>query len=60
MSYQRKTKDVYYLMANYGYGHGYEEETAEESYREIKQRLKEYKENAPQYSYKIVRKREKI
>lgn len=60
MAYQRKTKDEYILMANYGYGHGFEEETTEETYKDIKQRLKEYRDNAPEYSYKWIKKRVKI
>ena len=60
MNYQRKTKDEYILLANYGYGHGYEEETSEETYRAIKERLKEYRLNAPQYSYTYKKQRVKI
>jgi hypothetical protein len=41
MSYQRKTKDEFVLIANYGYGYGWEEETTEESYKAIRERLKE-------------------
>ncbi len=59
-TYIRKTKDTFILLANYGYGHGYEEETEENSYADIKQRLKEYRENAPQYSYTYKKKRVKI
>jgi hypothetical protein len=58
MPYIRKTKDTYILMANYG--QGWDEETEEETFREIKQRLKEYRENAGQYSYTYKKKREKI
>lgn len=57
---KRKTRDVYYLLANYGYGHGWEKETAEYSRAEIKDRLKEYRQNAPSYSYKIVKRREPL
>ena len=41
--YTRKTIDRYDLMTNYGYG--WECETSEYSYKEIKQRKKEYEEN---------------
>lgn len=58
MAYTRKTTDEYQLLSNYG--HGWEVETTEETRKEIKQRLREYRENAPQYSYKIVTKRVKI
>lgn len=60
MSYKRKTYDEWQLLANYGYGQGYEIDTTELTYVAIKQRLKEYRENAPQYSYKIKCKRVKI
>lgn len=58
MPYIRKTKDTYVLLANYG--QGWEEETSENSWREIKERLKEYRENAGQYSYSWKKVREKI
>lgn len=57
--YQRKTKDVYILMANYGYGDGWEYVTEEETRTEAKKRLTEYIKNAPEYQYKIVCKRVK-
>lgn len=58
MSYIRKTKDVYILLSNYGYG--WEEEIEEETFKDIKQRLKEYKENCPQYSFTYKKRREKL
>lgn len=58
MAYIRKTRDVYILLANYG--EGFEEEIIEYSFKEIKARLKEYRQNCPQYSFKYKRKREKI
>lgn len=57
MSYQRKTEDVYEIQVNYGYGHGWESEIEESSRSEAKQRLKEYRENYPQYPARIRRKR---
>ncbi len=60
MGYIRKTKDEYVLLANYGYGHGFEEEITESTYKEIKDRLKEYRTNAPEYSYKYKKIRVKI
>lgn len=57
MAYIRKTKDEYQLHINYGFGHGYEHEVSEDTYKEIKQRRKEYRENCPQYPTKIVVKR---
>ena len=60
MAYKRKTHDEWQLLANYGYGQGFELETVELTYVAIKQRLKEYRENAPRYCYKIQRKRVKL
>lgn len=53
--YIRKTKDIYVLMSNYGYG--WEEELTEDTSHEAYAQLKTYKENCPQYQYKIVVKR---
>ena len=60
MPYQRKTRDVWKLMVNYGYGHGWEYELTEFTRAEAQQRLKEYRENCPQYPARIVTAREKI
>lgn len=60
MPYQRKTRDVWKLMVNYGYGHGWEHELTEFTIAEARQRLKEYRENCPQYPARIVMAREKI
>jgi len=57
-TYQRKTEDYYLLLANYG--QGWEEETKETTYKEIKERAKEYRLNAPMYQYKIKCGRRKI
>jgi hypothetical protein len=55
-AYLRKTEDVWTLQGRYG--HGWEDLTAESSRAEIKQRLKEYRENEGG-EYRIVKKREK-
>lgn len=52
MTYQRKTTDEWRLWADYGHGHGWELETTEPTLRLIMTRLREYRENAPSYSYK--------
>ena len=56
--YERVTKDEFVLWANYG--GGWEEEITEDTKDEIKQRLKEYRENAGQYSYKWTKRRVRI
>lgn len=43
MAYIRKTCDRYDIMTNYGYG--WECECSESTYKEAKQRAKEYREN---------------
>lgn len=55
MAYIRKTKDNYILLSNYGYG--WEEEVIESTYKEIKERLKEYRENCKNgiFKYKKIR-----
>lgn len=60
MPYQRKTRDEWQLWANYGHGHGWEHEISEDSYKEARERLKEYRENAPQYAYRLKRARVRI
>ena len=56
--YARKTRDVYIMISNYGYG--WEEELTEDTYTEAKNQLKTYRENCKNAQYKIVKKRIKI
>jgi len=49
---QYTAKKEYILLADYG--QGWEEETAEETRRDIIARLREYRENAPQFSYRWI------
>lgn len=60
MPYERKTRDVYELQADHGYGHGWECETAETTRTEIRTRLREYRENCPGLPLRVVTKREPI
>lgn len=55
--YKRKTYDVWELYIDYGYGDGWEYVLTENSLSEARKRRKEYAENAPQYSTKIVKRR---
>lgn len=57
MAYTRKTKDIYNIVTNYGYG--WEVECTEETYKEAKQRLKEYRENTTA-QVKLEKKRERL
>lgn len=49
---------LFVLQGDYGYGHGWEDLTAEESRKEIKARLREYRENEGG-TYRIIQRREK-
>ena len=55
--YVRKTKDVYVLQGNYGYG--WDDLTYEDSRREANEQMKCYQENQPA-SYRVIKRREKI
>lgn len=57
MQYQRKTRDRWDIMTNYGYG--WECECSEYTYKEAKQTLKEYRENI-RGSVKLEKHREKL
>jgi hypothetical protein len=56
--YKRKTIDEYEIQGNYG--QGFECVTTEEKYSAAREQLKCYRENEPQYSHRIVKKRVKI
>ena len=53
--YARKTRDVYIMISNYGYGWG--EELQEDTYVEAKKQLKTYRENCKNAQFKIIKKR---
>ncbi len=55
MAYQRKTRDEYQVQTYTGRQYGWEEVTAEETYTEARERLKEYRENEPQHPHRIKR-----
>lgn len=57
---QRVTVDIWELQANYGYGDGYETICAGTKWREVKENLKEYRENGDYAPMKIVYKRERL
>jgi hypothetical protein len=48
---RRKMKDEYQMLSNYGYG--WEVECTEDTRKELRQRIKEYRYNAPYGSYKM-------
>lgn len=51
MTYTRKTHIEWDVQSNYGYG--WEDVTTEETYREARERLREYRENEPQYPHRL-------
>ena len=55
MAYVRKTKDEYVLLGDNGYG--WEEILTEDTFKEIKQRYREYVENDKSSIYKIEKHR---
>lgn len=59
-TYVRKTRDVWELHVNYGHGDGWEHEVSEDSWPEMRDRLREYRQNCPQYPVKAIRRREKV
>ena len=58
MAYQRKTIDIWEIQGNYGY-YGFECVSTEETIKEARQTLKEYRENETGISFRIVKKRVK-
>ena len=57
MNYMRKTRDIFVIMSNYGYG--WEEEDYNETRKEARENLKAYRENGGGCYY-LKTKREKI
>jgi hypothetical protein len=58
MTYKRKTIDLFTVQGLY-YGQ-WEDETAETSRREGIERLKEYRQNMPEYAHRLIKQRERI
>jgi len=58
MAYQRKTIDLFTVQGLY-YGQ-WEDETTETSRREGIDRLKEYRQNMPEYAHRLIKQRERI
>ena len=56
MVYTRKTKDEFNILGFY-YSYGWECVTSEDTRKEARERLKEYRENEPNTSFKLQVKR---
>ena len=55
-----KTKLIHVVQGNYGYGHGWEDVTAEDTRKEAMARIREYRENERGVPFRLIRRREKI
>lgn len=60
MPYVRKTSDLWEIQGYYTPQYGWEAVTAEETFKEAKERIKEYRENEPGVSFRLKKKRVKI
>ena len=60
MIYQRKTKDIWELYVKYDKANGWEHEVTENSFLAARRRLREYRQECPQYPSKIIKKRERV
>lgn len=56
---RKPTKYVYLNVVQGNYGQGWEDVTAETERSEARARLREYRENEPQYSHRLIRRRER-
>lgn len=56
-AYVRKTRDEWTVQVNYGYGHGWEDECTEDTRAEGLARLREYRQNVPQYPSRLRKRR---
>ena len=59
MAYKRKTRDAYAIEVNYGYGHGWEHEVTEDTWKDAREQLKCYRETCA-YPVRARRFRERI
>lgn len=49
---------LWVVQGNYGWGHGFEDLTAEDTYSEGRARLREYRDNEPGIRHRLVHRRE--
>ena len=60
MAYIRKTRDVWDIEQHTGHQYGWEVVCSEDSWKEARERLKEYRENQPEYPVRARKHRERI
>lgn len=58
MTYQRKTTDLFIVQGLYC--GQWEDETAETTRAEARQRLTEYRDNMPEYAHRLIKKWERV
>jgi hypothetical protein len=58
MTYKRKTKDIFEIHSDFGYG--FEYTCTCDNWRDARFQLRTYRTNQPQYPHKIVKYRERI
>ena len=49
----RGKKVEFVVQTDYGFGHGWEDSCTEESFTEAKVRLKEYRNNQPEFRHRV-------
>jgi hypothetical protein len=57
MARQAKYIYLHVLQGDYGYGHGWEDICQSESRKEMVADRKSYRDNAPEYAYRIIARR---
>jgi hypothetical protein len=60
VAYQRKTRDVWIIQQNWGFGDGWEDVSAEDSRADARRAVKEYRDNQPECPVRIKKTRERI
>ena len=60
MAYQRKTRDVYVLQQNWGYGDGWEDIVEYDDLKEARADKKAYLENQPGVPTRVITRRVKL
>lgn len=60
MPYIRKTQDEFEIQGYYSPQYGFEMVTAEDNWKDAKATRKEYRENEPGVSFRIVKKRVRL
>lgn len=59
MARRPKTERICVVQGNYGYGHGWEDVTADKTRTECLARLREYRENEPGVPFRMIHRRVK-